>query len=132
MLVKTVDMMWMEVSTGEGWGVDRSNGRSYILGPVVNQDPGGNIDKKSGMIWPIDNTIAHHHTFLIIQSDLGDYKDNRSSLSRFVSNSYLYLFLTRFVIVFLIQISTNMVRAPVHAPPILVYIGRPYVPMFAP
>jgi len=33
------------VSTGEGWGVDQSNGRGYILGPVVNQDPGGNIDK---------------------------------------------------------------------------------------
>ena len=33
------------VSSGEGWGVDRSNGRSYILGPAVNQDPGGNIDK---------------------------------------------------------------------------------------
>jgi len=61
------------VSTGEGWGVDRSNGRSYILGPAVNQDPGGNIDKKSGMIWPIDNTTAHHHTILIDQSDLDDY-----------------------------------------------------------
>ena len=35
----------VDVSTGEGWGVNRSNGRSYILGPVVNQDPGGNIDK---------------------------------------------------------------------------------------
>jgi len=48
MLVKVLDMMMrgvMEVSTGEGWGVNRSNGRSYILGPVVNQDPGGNIDK---------------------------------------------------------------------------------------
>ena len=60
---------WM-VSSGEGWRVDRSNGRSYILGPVVNQDPGGNIDKESGTIWPIDNTTAHHHTLLIVQSDL--------------------------------------------------------------
>jgi len=33
------------VSSDEGWGVDRANGRSYILGPAVNQDPGGNIDK---------------------------------------------------------------------------------------
>ena len=37
------------VSTGEGWGVNRSNGRSYILGPEVNQDPGGKIDKDQ--IW---------------------------------------------------------------------------------
>ena len=35
----------MDVSTSEGWGVNRSNGRSYILGPAVNQDPSGNIDK---------------------------------------------------------------------------------------
>ena len=76
------------VSTGEGWGVDRSNGRSYILGSAVNQDPGGNIDKESGTIWPIDNTTAHHHTFLIVQSDLDDYEDNGSSLSRFVSDIY--------------------------------------------
>jgi len=62
----------VDVSTGEGWGVNRSNGRSYILGLAVNQDPGGNIDKKSGTIWPIDNTTAHHHTFLIVQSDLDD------------------------------------------------------------
>ena len=34
-----------DVSTSEGWGVNRSNGRSYILGPAVNQDPSGNIDK---------------------------------------------------------------------------------------
>ena len=46
------------VSSGEGWGVDRSNGRSYILGPAVNQDPGENIDKESGTIWPIDNVRA--------------------------------------------------------------------------
>jgi len=88
------------VSTGEGWGVNRSNGRGYILGSAVNQDPGGNIDKKSGtiwpidkksgMIWPIDNMTAHHHTLLIVQSDLGDYEDNRSSLSRFVM-CYLFL-----------------------------------------
>ena len=48
MLEKVVDIVMMGVvmvSTGEGWGVDRSNGRSYILGPAVNQDPGGNIDK---------------------------------------------------------------------------------------
>jgi len=70
------------VSSVEGWGVDRANGRSYILGSVVNQDPGGNIDKKSGTIWPIDNTTAHHHTLLIVQSDLGDSRDNGSSLSR--------------------------------------------------
>jgi len=47
-LVKTVDIVMMEemmVSSSEGWGVDRTNGRSYILGPAVNQDPGGNIDK---------------------------------------------------------------------------------------
>jgi len=30
------DERLMEVSTGEGWEVNRSNGRSYILGPVVN------------------------------------------------------------------------------------------------
>ena len=77
------------VSTGEGWGVNRSNGRGYILGSAVNQDPGGNIDKESGTIWPIDNTTAHHHTLLIVQSDLGDQEDNGSSLSRFVSDSYL-------------------------------------------
>jgi len=53
----------------------------YILGLDVNQDPGGNINKKSGMIWPIDNTTANHHIFLIIQLDLGDYKDNRLSFS---------------------------------------------------
>ena len=46
--VNEVDMWMMgvlEVSSDEGWGVDRTNGRSYILGSVVNQDPGGNIDK---------------------------------------------------------------------------------------
>jgi len=62
------------VSSGEGWGADRANGRSYILGPAVNQDPGGNIDKESGTIWPIDNTTAHHHTLLIVQSDLDDLR----------------------------------------------------------
>jgi len=72
--------------------------------------------------------LAPSDTFLIVQSDLGDYEDNGSSSSRSVSNIYLYLFLTRFVIVFWIQISTNMVRAPVRAPPILVYIGSPTVP----
>jgi len=72
------------VSTSEGWGVNRSNGRGYILGSADNQDPGGNIDKKSGTIWPIDNTTAHHHILLIVQSDLGDEEDNGSSLSRFV------------------------------------------------
>jgi len=77
-----------EGSTSEDWGVNRSNGRSYILGPDTNQDPGGNIDKKSGTIWPIDNTMAHHHTFLIVQSDLGDYEDNGLSSSRFVSDIY--------------------------------------------
>jgi len=48
MLVKEEDMLMMGrvmVSSDEGWGVDRSNGRSYILGTAVNQDPGGNIDK---------------------------------------------------------------------------------------
>jgi len=50
--------------------------RGYILGLDVNQDPGGNIDKESGTIWHINNTMAHHHSVLIIQSDLGDYKDN--------------------------------------------------------
>jgi len=47
-LVKEVDMLMMgvmEVGTGEGWGVDRSNGGAYILGLANNQDPGGNIDK---------------------------------------------------------------------------------------
>jgi len=48
MLEKLADI-WMigvvMVSSSEGWGVDRANGRSYILGPAVNQDPGGNIDK---------------------------------------------------------------------------------------
>jgi len=39
------DERLMDVSAGEGWGVNRSNGRSYILGPAVNQDPSGNIDK---------------------------------------------------------------------------------------
>jgi len=85
MPVKEVDIVdedWLMVSSGEGWGVDRTNGRSYILRSVVNQDPGGNIDKESGTIWPIDNTMAHHHTFLIVQSDLDDLKDNGSSLSR--------------------------------------------------
>ena len=66
----------IDVSTGEGWRTNRSNGRSYILGPAANQDPSGNIDKESGMIWPINNTTAHHHTFLIIQSDLDDHRDN--------------------------------------------------------
>jgi len=77
MLVKTVDMVMMRVvmvSTSEGWGVDRSNGRSYILGPAVHQDLGGNIDKESGTIWPIDNTTAHHHILLIVQSDLDDLR----------------------------------------------------------
>jgi len=64
------------VSSDKGWEDDRSNGRSYILGPVDNQDPSGNIDKKSGMIWPIDNTTAHHHILLIVQSDLDDPRDN--------------------------------------------------------
>jgi len=53
MLVKVLDMVMMGVmmvSTGEGWGVDRSNGRTYILGSADNQDPSGNIDKKSGTI----------------------------------------------------------------------------------
>jgi len=67
-------MRVMEVSTGEGWGVDRSNGRSYILGPADNQDPGGNIDKESGTIWPINNKTAHHHILLIVQSDLDDLR----------------------------------------------------------
>jgi len=132
MEVDIVDEDWLMVSSGEGWGVDRSNGRSYILGPAVNQDPGGNIDKKSGTIWPIDNTTAHHHILLIVQSDLDDVEDNGSSLSRLSCVKLFLVSLTRFVIVSCYQISTNMVRAPVRAPPILVYIGRPYVPMFAP
>ena len=80
MLEKVVDIVMrrgVNVSTGEGWGVNRSNGRSYILGPAVYQDPSGNIDKESGTIWPIDNTTAHHHTFLIVQSDLDDPRDSR-------------------------------------------------------
>ena len=76
------------VSTGEGWGVNRSNGRGYILGSADNQDPGGNIDKESGTIWPINNTTAHHHTLLIVQSDLGDEEDNGSSLSRLSCDIY--------------------------------------------
>jgi len=77
--VKVVDIVMkgvMDVSTGEGWGANRSNGRSYTLGPAVNQDPGGNIDKKSGTIWPIDNMTAHHHILLIVQSDLDDLRDS--------------------------------------------------------
>ena len=66
----------VDVSSGEGWRANRSNGRSYILGPAVNQDPGGNINKESGTIWLIDNTMAHHHTFLIVQSDLNDLRDS--------------------------------------------------------
>ena len=49
MKIPVKEDMWMMgvvmVSSDEGWGVDQSNGRSYILGPAVNQDPGGNIDK---------------------------------------------------------------------------------------
>jgi len=72
--------MWMmrggDVNSDEGWGANRSNGRSYILRPAPNQDPGGNIDKESGTIWPIDNTTAHHHILLIVQSDLDDLRDS--------------------------------------------------------
>jgi len=76
------------VSTDEGWRVNQSNDRTYILGPADNQDPGGNIDKESGTIWPIDNMTAHHHTLLIVQSDLGDEEDDGSSMFRFVSDIY--------------------------------------------
>ena len=44
----------------------------YILGPDVNQDPGGNINK-SGMIWPIDNTTANHHIFLLAITKITGY-----------------------------------------------------------
>jgi len=80
------------------------------------------------MIWPIDNTTAHHHTFLIVQSDLDDLLDNGLPFTLISQHDLFIVFLEQFVIVQRDQISTNMVHAPVRAPPILVYIGRPYVP----